>query len=160
MANLLFEIGTEELPPGSISSLCTQIKKNLLEDLMSNGIEIKDTDTQTFYTPRRIAIIIKNLPEQLETKQTEIKGPPKDKAYDQSGNPNQTAIGFAKKYNLEPKNLLIKTINGAEYVFLKATIGGQKTKEILTKVLPNSIRQTTGDKFMSWGNYDEKLQGL
>jgi len=157
MANLLFEIGTEELPPGSINGLCTQIKENILKDLTSNGIEVKDSDTQTFYTPRRIAIIIKNLPEQLETKQIEIKGPPREKAYDQSGNPNQTAIGFAKKYNLEPKNLLTKTINGAEYVFLKATTGGQKTKEILTKVLPNSIRQTTGDKFMSWGNYDEKF---
>lgn len=157
MPDLLFEIGTEELPPGLINSLNKQILDNITNELKENNYELKNSEIKTFNTPRRLTIYISDLPEKQEVKIIEVKGPDKSKAFDKDGNPTQAAIGFAKKYNLEPKDLSIKKVNDVEYVFASSKTGGQDTKELLEKVLPNALRKTTGDKFMKWGSYEEKF---
>ena len=157
MAELLFEIGTEELPPGLIKSLTDQIRVNLINELATKDITVSETDTKTFNTPRRIAIYIANLPQKQELKKIEIKGPDKSKAFDATGKPTQAGIGFAKKYNLEPNELEIKKVNNLEYVFAKTETGGKETINLLSEILPISIKQTTGEKFMKWGNNDEKF---
>ncbi len=157
MAELLFEIGTEELPPGLIQSLTEQIKVNLITELNNKDIKVSEADTKTFNTPRRIAIHIANLPQKQELKKIEVKGPDKSKAFDESGRPTQAAIGFAKKYSLQPSNLEIKKVNDIEYVFAKTETGGEETINLLSKILPFSIKNTTGEKFMKWGNNNEKF---
>ena len=154
---MLFEIGTEELPPGLINNLCTQIKENIKKGLTENDINISENQIKTFNTPRRLAVYIQDLPLLQEKKETEVKGPDKTKAFDNNGNPTQAAIGFAKKYNLEPKDLFVKKINDLDYVFAKVTTGGKNISDLLSNILPNSIRSTSGEKFMTWGNYDEKF---
>ena len=157
MADLLFEIGCEELPPGLIKSLTNQLLENVTKSLTENNIPFNKENIKTFNTPRRIAIYIPALPKEQEISEIEVKGPPSNNAFDQKGNPTQAAIGFAKKYNLEPKDLLRKKINNIEYVFAATKTGGKKTKDILSDVLYNSIKNTTGEKFMKWGDYDEKF---
>lgn len=157
MPDLLFEIGCEELPPNSILSLTNQIKENIISELKENNLSLNSNDVETYNTPRRIAIYIKNLPTKQELKIIEVKGPDKEKAFDKSGNPTQAAIGFAKKYSLEPKDLAIKKVNDSEYVFATAKTGGKEIKELLASILPSSIKKSSGEKFMSWGNYDEKF---
>ncbi len=157
MAELLFEVGTEELPPGSISNLTNQIKENIINSLKENNISINTDDVKVYNTPRRIAIYIKGLPQEQEVKTVEIRGPDKEKAFDKNGLPTQAAIGFAKKYGLEPKDLTIKEVNNHEYVFVTAKVGGKKTYELLSEILPHSLRNTTGEKFMKWGKFDEKF---
>lgn len=157
MPDLLFEIGTEELPPGLISNLNKQVLDNISNELKDSNYELKDSEIKTFNTPRRLTIYISNLPNKQEVKILEVKGPDKGKAFDKDGNPTQAAIGFAKKYNLEPKDLTIKKISDVEYVFASSKTGGQNTKELLEKILLNSLRKTTGDKFMKWGSYEEKF---
>ncbi len=158
MAELLFEIGTEELPPGLINNLTEQIKTNIESKLTENNLSsTKTKETYLFNTPRRIALYFKNIPESQEIKTIEIKGPPASNAFDQNGKPTQAAIGFAKKYNLEPKDLTRKKIGETEYLFAITKTGGKTAKEILRTLLPESIKNLTGDKFMSWGSNDEKF---
>ncbi|MBI2996821.1 MAG: glycine--tRNA ligase subunit beta [Candidatus Melainabacteria bacterium] len=157
MPDLLFEIGTEELPPGSIINLTNQIKENIKSKLIQSYYSTSEEQFKTFFTPRRITIYIMNLPENQEIKTIEVKGPDKEKAFDKDGSPTQAAIGFAKKNNIEPKNLILKKINNTEYIFAVVKTGGQKTKDILAKVLADSLIETTGDKFMRWSNYNEKF---
>ena len=68
MAELLFEIGTEELPPGLITSLTNQIKENIKNELSTNNILTNSNETKTFNTPRRIAIYIPGLPKSGEVR--------------------------------------------------------------------------------------------
>ncbi len=107
MADLLFEIGTEELPPALINTLTNQITENIITKLKENNITFNSNEIKNFYTPRRMTVYIPELPTILEIKQIEVKGPDKSKAFDKNGLPTQAAIGFAKKYNLEAKELLI-----------------------------------------------------
>ncbi len=155
MPELLFELGAEELPPDSLITLSNQIFNNICKQLNEQSISFNKTNTTIHATPRRIVISLKDLPVEQPLKTLEIKGPDKSKSFDTNGTPTQAAIGFAKKHKLEPKDLIIKKINDIEYVFALTQAGGSKTKEILGNILPESIRQTTGKKFMRWGSYNE-----
>ncbi len=157
MTELLFEIGTEELPPGLICSLNEQLKINLINELKSKDITVLESSLKLFNTPRRIAIYISDLPLTREVKEIEIKGPDKSKAFDSNGNPTASGTGFAKKYNLEAKDLIIKKVNDSEYVFAVVKTGGEKTIELLKEILPDSIKQIKGEKFMKWANNDERF---
>ena len=157
MPNLLFEIGTEELPPKVINDLSLQIKNNIINGLIENNIQVNVEEIKTFYTPRRICVYIQNLLEIQETKIIEIKGPEKEKAYDLNNIPTKALLGFAKKHNIHLNEVFTKPINNTEYIFAKVTVGGKRTTELLREILPSSIKQTTGDKFMSWGMTNEKF---
>ncbi len=157
MANLLFEIGCEELPPSLIENLTQQVLENIIKGLIDNNIYFNKEDIKTFNTPRRIAIYISEIPLEQNLESIEVKGPPFNNAFDKEGNPTQAAIGFAKKYNLEPKDLTKKKINNIDYLFATTTTGGRKTKDVLSEVLYHSIKNTTGDKYMKWGNNEEKF---
>lgn len=157
MSDLLYEIGCEELPPGLIKSLTNQLFENVTKGLTENNIPYNKETVKTFNTPRRIAIHITNLPGEQKIETIEVKGPSSNSAFDQKGNPTQAAIGFAKKYNLEPGELIRKKVGETEYIFAVTKIGGKATKDILKNILPESIKNTTGDKFMKWGSNDEKF---
>ena len=157
MAGLLFEIGCEELPPEAISNLTDQIKTNITSTLNQNYIPIPEKEIQTFSTPRRITIYISTLPAKQPIKNTKVKGPPKDKAYDSKGNFTQAALGFAKKNNINIEKLYVEKVNNVEYVFADIKLGGKDIKELLRETLPNSLKNTTGKKFMKWGDISEKF---
>lgn len=156
-ANLLFEIGCEELPPSLLSNLANQVKQNVTSKLKELDIPFNENEIESYYTPRRLTLIISNLPQVQEEKEIEIKGPPKNRAFDESGKPTQVAIGFSKKYNITPEELITKDVNGAEYIFVKTKTGGKDLKEVFSEILPESIRKTTGDKLMKWGDYNDKF---
>lgn len=155
--DLIFEIGTEELPPGFIDTLSDQIKNNILKSLNENEIPFNESAIKTFSTPRRIAFYIPDLPEETEIKEIEIKGPPKNKAFDLNNNPTEIAIGFSKKYNQTPDKLIVKKVNEVEYIFIKHKKGGTKVLEELKTILEQSLKSITGEKLMKWGDNTEKF---
>ena len=155
MPDLLFEIGTEELPPGLIHDITNQILNNILNKLTEENISFKEY--KTYNTPRRIAVFISGLPKTQDVKEIEIKGPLKNKAFDNAGNPTQAAIGFCNKHNIKPKDLIFKKQQDVEYVFSKVTIGGKNTKDLFSLILLFALKNTTGEKYMKWGSYEEKF---
>ena len=74
MPNLLLELFSEELPAGMQPKAETWLRDNLLKALKSAKIE--HGEVQTFRTPRRIAIIVNDLPTQRQPDVSEErKGP-------------------------------------------------------------------------------------
>jgi glycyl-tRNA synthetase beta chain len=78
--NLLFEIGTEELPSSSIAEGIKNIKALLEENLKNNRLVFGSV--QAGATPRRITVFVKSLEEQQKTQEKVITGPPKKVAFD------------------------------------------------------------------------------
>ncbi len=55
-ADLLFELGTEELPAGDIEQLVTALSAGIANGLTEQGLPF--TDARCFSTPRRLAVLI------------------------------------------------------------------------------------------------------
>lgn len=93
-ADLLLEIGTEELPYADLSSALTQLRAGAEELLSEARLEHGEVSIQG--TPRRLTLMVRGLQTQQADRVLEVKGPPAARAFDAEGRPTKAAEGFAR----------------------------------------------------------------
>ena len=148
--NLLFEIGTEDLPSKNLRIFSEKIKKNIEENLKKNGINY--SVIENYYTNIRLIFIVGSIDEEIIVEKKIIKGPPVEKCFDELGEPTKTALGFARKYQAELDDLSQKIIDNKEYFFYEKAQSIIKTKDILPNILERSLDNVEGQKKMRWGD--------
>ena len=149
MAEFLFEIGTEELPPFSIKPSALKLKEefeNLFKEEKIGYGEIK-----YFGTPRRIGILITNLSEKQKEYEEEIKGPPYHIAFNEKGEKTQVLQKFLDSYKIKEDSIEIKEEKGRKYVYAKIKKGGRDTKEIIRENILEILKRIPFKKKMKWG---------
>ena len=90
-ADLLVEIGTEELPPGSLASLSDAFAAGVGAGLESVGLACRGVDP--FATPRRLAVIARDVPAAIPGRMRERRGPAVAAAFDAEGGPDPSRPG-------------------------------------------------------------------
>lgn len=150
--DLLFEIGTEELPakvvPRALSALEGFLRKNLEAKRLSFG------SIKTLGTPRRLTLIVEGLEEKQPDSRVELKGPQKKAAYDSDGKPTGALLGFARSQGLDLKDIKLVSTDKGEYASAVKEIKGEETARILPSVLLETISQEFMPKSMRWGSYE------
>ena len=150
-AELILEIGTEEIPSGYLNNALNELKFLAEKCLQENRIGITGS-LYTYGTPRRLLLIGEGISEKQEELEQEFKGPPKAVAYDKEGVPTKAAISFAQKHGCTPDEIgFIETPKG-EYLYVKRRIPGKPTSEVLKEVLPDLIAGIPWPKSMRWGD--------
>ncbi|MCD7879392.1 MAG: glycine--tRNA ligase subunit beta [Candidatus Gastranaerophilales bacterium] len=152
MNKYLLEIGTEELAYKFIPSAMNQLKEEFTKSLTEYSINF--ADIKVYATPRRLAVIIEDLPEQQKNTKKVFKGPIISIAYDENGNLSKAATGFANKIGISPENLYKKD----NYVWAEIEQKGQNVKDILKVIVPEIILKLKGTHFMRWADLDIKFQ--
>ena len=153
MHDLIFEIGTEEIPAGYIEPALKQMAELCEKQLTS--ARIQHGTISTFGTPRRLAILIKDVAERQESIVKEEIGPPKKVGFDDSGQPKIPAERFVQKFNCTLNDLRIKQTPKGEYLCLTIKDDGQSTDTILQRVLPDIISTISFPKTMRWASQKE-----
>ena len=148
--DLLYEIGTEEIPANYMPATLKQVR-NISEEMLKNN-RIAFEGIKTYGTPRRIVLLVKGIAEQQENLEELVKGPSKKAAYDENGNPSKALLGFLKGQKAESGDVFIKELSGVEYVYYKKQEEGQPVKEVLKTILPDILTSITFPKSMKWGN--------
>lgn len=147
-APFLFEIGTEELPPGDMTSALSQLKKAipalLKEQRLTYG-EIK-----IMGTPRRLVVSVNDLQTRQDDRVVEVKGPPADRAFDGDGNPTRAAEGFARGKGLDVSDLVVEEVDGGKYVVARVSETGQTALSVLSNALPDLVAGIRFTKSMRW----------
>ncbi|MBL1173704.1 glycine--tRNA ligase subunit beta [Pantanalinema sp. GBBB05] len=151
MATFLLEVGTEELPANFVDEALTQWRSRIPQSLTEHYLTPEEIE---FYgTPRRLAVLIWGLPDRQPDQEEEVKGPPAQAAF-KDGQPTKAAIGFAQKQGVEVSALEIRPTEKGEFVFVRKTIVGQPTTEILKTLIPQWITGLEGKRFMRWAEGD------
>lgn len=148
--DLVFEIGTEEIPAKFMNKTLEQLKEVSEKSFTENRINFKSLET--YGTPRRLVLYVKALDEKQEDLETELKGPSKKAAYDAESNPTKALLGFAKGNGLSLENVYIKELSGTEYVYGRKHVSGIAAKEVLKELLPEILTSISFPKSMKWGN--------
>ena len=104
MAELILEIGTEEIPSDYLDKALADLKQMAETGLHENRIEVS-VPLEAQGSPRRLVLIGKGIAERQEDGVLEVTGPPKKAAFDQDGNPTKAALGFAKKQGVSVQTL-------------------------------------------------------
>src|SRR5210317_315032 len=121
---LLFEIGTEEIPAGyiqpAVNSMASMITSQLAELNLSHG------EINTAATPRRLAISVKDLTAGQEDSREEVMGPPKAAAFDKDNKPTKAAEGFARSKGATLDDIQIAKTAKGEYLMVVVEKKGEK----------------------------------
>ena len=104
--DLLFEIGTEEIPARFMSPALKQMR-----ELAENGLDearLEYARINVYGTPRRLALLVEGLAEKQTDLEMEVKGPSQKAAFDANGKPTKAALGFARGQGVDSAELVVK----------------------------------------------------
>src|SRR5690554_984123 len=152
MQDFLLELGFEELPARFVQSTL-----NALSQTIQAGFEkerLAHGEVSLYGTPRRLAVLIKDLQLQQEDQVLEVKGPPKNIAYDTEGQLTKAGQGFLRSQGVEADAVFIKEFQGADYVYIKKEVKGKQTSALIKPLLEDIIANLHFPKNMRWGDYD------
>jgi glycyl-tRNA synthetase beta chain len=151
MPNYLLEVGTEELPADFIDSAIAQWQENIPKSLAEEFLQAGSVEI--YGTPRRLAVVIKDLPSQQCDRTEEIKGPSASAAF-KDGQPTKAAEGFVRKQGVAIEDIEIRDTDKGEFVFINKKISGRLVSDILKELTPQWITSLEGRRFMCWGDGD------
>lgn len=155
MNRYLLEVGVEEFPAKYIKQTKEQFNNAIDKLLIENDYLYDDITINS--TPRRFAILVKNIRLNEENSEEKIKGPSKKIAYDEQGNPTRALQGFMKSKNLEEKDLVMEELNGEEYIYAYIKKKAKPINEVLVNGVPNIIKNISNPRQMRWGGKNIKF---
>jgi len=148
--DLLLEIGLEEVPARFVRGAMNQLKEKTEKWLDSS--RISHGEVEAYATPRRLAVLIRDVAEKQNDVEEEVKGPSRKIALDAEGNWSKAALGFARSQGVEPEAFFFKTISDVEYIYANKSSIGIATTELLADGLTNLITSMSFPKNMRWGS--------
>ena len=153
--DLLFELGCEELPPKSLLKLSNALLSNIETGLKEAALSY--TTAHAYASPRRLAVIVKDLNTAQPDKIIEKRGPAVQAAFAEDGTPSKAAQGFAKGCGTTVDKLdRLKTDKG-EWLAFKQEIKGLTTEQLIPEIIQKSIHCLPIAKRMRWGSYSTEF---
>lgn len=153
--DLLVEIGTEELPPKSLHSLAEEFGRGILEGIIKAGLTFGDT--HRYATPRRLAILLRDVPVRQPDRRRELRGPALNAAYDRDGRPTKAAIGFAHSCGVEVADLQTLETDKGAWLIHTSMEPGALTAELIPRLVETALAKLPIPKRMRWGNRDDEF---
>ncbi|MBA4082936.1 MAG: glycine--tRNA ligase subunit beta, partial [Erythrobacter sp.] len=138
MADFLLELRCEEIPARMQAGARAELEKLFRKQMDADGITV--ADLTIWSTPRRLALIARDLPLETEATSVEVKGP-------RVGAPDQALNGFLGRY-LATRDELVER-NGV--YFLKRLAAGRPISRVLQETVETLVREFSWPKSMRWG---------
>ncbi|MFC0270041.1 glycine--tRNA ligase subunit beta [Metabacillus herbersteinensis] len=149
--DLLVEIGLEEIPARFVTDAMNQLSEKMTKWLQQQQISF--SAVQAYSTPRRLAVLIRDVDTKQADIEEEAKGPARKIAIDSEGNWSKAAIGFTRGQGASVDDIYFKEISGIEYVHIQKFTKGKETKELLEDI-KTIITSLNFPKNMRWGNQE------
>ncbi|HTL47666.1 MAG TPA: glycine--tRNA ligase subunit beta [Verrucomicrobiae bacterium] len=148
MANLLVELGTEELPSGVLDVVYAELPVKAAEALKTARLSYEDLKVEA--TPRRIALFVSGLAVRQADEKVEISGPSLEKAYAADGKPTPALEGFLKSKGAAVNDLTVKETPRGKFVVLLRENKGRAADKVLPELLQALFGSVTFPKNMRW----------
>ena len=147
MTDFLLELRCEEIPARMQLKASDDLARLFTEELAKAGLKPESIDS--FVTPRRLALIARNLPLETAAVSEEFKGP-------RTTAPAQALEGFLRKTGLTHDQL--EDRDGVWFATVNKA--GRATAEVLAEAIPTIIRAFPWPKSMRWGTASQTTESL
>jgi glycyl-tRNA synthetase beta chain len=154
MAELVFEIGCEEMPARFVAPAMEQLAALAATHLAKEGLWAQGEGgaIAVYGTPRRLALAVNGLKDRQEDRQEQALGPPVKAAYDAEGNPTKAALGFAKSQGVDLGELLKVDTEKGQRLAVRKVVPGRPAMGVLAELLPYFVEALNFPKTMRWGS--------
>ena len=151
MTDFLLELLSEEIPARMQAKARADLARLFTEQLAAAGL--KAGAITVWSTPRRLALIAKDLPAQTEAVSEEAKGPPE-------AAPDQAIEGFCRKNGVTRDQLEVRDVKGRPTYFAVINKPGRDSRDVLAEAIPAIIRAFPWPKSMRWGDASLSTESL
>jgi glycyl-tRNA synthetase len=143
---LVFEIGTEELPPSEARAARGLVLRELEEQLART--RLAHGEVRVHATPRRLIAVVTGVAAREDDYTQTVKGP-------RATAPEQAQEGFARSQGVPKESLETAEINGVAHLVVQRHVAGGAAPAVLAPVLANVVTGLRAAKNMRWN--DPKL---
>lgn len=151
MTDFLLELLSEEIPARMQAKARVDLERLFTAQMAEAGLT---AGAITVYsTPRRLALIARDLPAQTEAVSEEAKGPPE-------AAPDQAVEGFCRKNGVTRDQLEVRDVKGRPTFFAVINKPGRDTKDVLAEAIPAIIKAFPWPKSMRWGDASASTESL
>jgi glycyl-tRNA synthetase beta chain len=148
--DFFLELRTEEIPAATIGTSRNELTRRLEASLAAEGLAAERTESWS--TPRRLAVALRGVPERQEDRDAEILGPPASAAFDAEGRPTRAAEGFARAQKASVSDLVVVESARGPTAAIRRRIPGRSAPEVLAEVVPRVVSELAFPKTMRWGD--------
>ncbi|MES9968189.1 MAG: glycine--tRNA ligase subunit beta, partial [Sedimenticola sp.] len=148
-ADLLFELGTEELPPVALKRLSEAFTREFIAGLESADLPFGEV--KSYAAPRRLGLLISGCATGQPDKDVERRGPAVKAAFDADGNPTKAAEGFARSCGTTVDQLQRIETDKGEWLTYKVHQTGKSAAELLPGIAETALNKLPIPKRMRWG---------
>ena len=150
MADLLFELGVEELPAHSVPNILGQIRDLFQSKLEQNFMAFDRIDASA--TNRRLMIYINEISEETAIRSETVLGPTKKIALDEKGEPKIPLRKFLEFNQVKLADVVeIETPKGI-YMGVVKVIEGKKTEDLIGPLAVEVLGEVNFPKAMVWND--------
>ncbi|WP_423416038.1 glycine--tRNA ligase subunit beta [Hyphomicrobium sp. B1] len=145
MSELLLELLSEEIPARMQLRAADDLKRLVVEGLKARGLDVGEA--RAFSTPRRLTLVIENVPHGSPAISDEKKGP-------RVGAPEQAVQGFLKSAGLASIDdaTIVKDEKKGDYYVAKIEKPGRAAPEIIAETVTDVAAKFPWPKSMRWGS--------
>lgn len=147
--DFLVEIGTEELPPKALRPLMLAFASGL-DGLLSRH-RIAHGEVTGLASPRRLALIVRDLASVQDDLEIDSKGPPLGVAFDDAGAAKPAAFAFAEKCGVSVGALGHSKTEKGEWLSYRSTEAGASTASLLPGIVEAALQGLPIPRRMRWG---------
>ncbi|PPD28126.1 MAG: glycine--tRNA ligase subunit beta [Hyphomicrobium sp.] len=145
MTEILLELLSEEIPARMQARAADDLKRLMVEGLKAQGLTVGEA--QAYATPRRLALVVKDVPAKSPGVSEERKGP-------RVGAPDQAVAGFLKSAGLATlaEAEIVKDDKKGDYYVARIERTGRPAADIVAEVVPSVLAKFPWPKSMRWGS--------
>jgi glycyl-tRNA synthetase beta chain len=150
-SDLLFELGTEEIPSRMLARALVDLPA--LAKARLDAARLSYGEVTALGTPRRLALVVRGLADRQPDLDERVVGPPVGAAFAADGTVTKAGLGFAAKNGVDPATLAKAEVPGKKGLYAVATrhVAGQPTTAVLPALLTELIAAIPWPKSMRWG---------
>jgi len=151
----LIELGTEELPPKALKTLSqsfAELTRKALEDC-----GLAPSSVRAFATPRRLAMLLHDVPVRQADRLVEKRGPALKAAFDSEGKPSKAALGFAKSCGVNFDQLIKKETDKGAWLYFEKSEAGLDLRQLLPELVATVLTKLPIPRRMRWGTRNDEF---
>ena len=154
-ADLLFELGTEELPPVALKRLSEALTTEFIAGLARANL--MHGEVTAFATPRRLALLVPACSLGQPDREVERRGPALQAAFDKHGNATKAADGFARSCGTTVDQLSRTKTDKGEWLSYQLKESGRPASELLPEIAETALNKLPIPKRMRWGSSEAQF---
>ena len=153
-ADLLVELGCEELPPKALDAIREAFYTSVQSGLESSNIRFSPEGSRSYSSPRRLAVLFRDVAARQPDQELDRRGPAISVAFDADGKPTGAAQGFARSIGKAVSELETVETDKGQWLCARIHEPGKSLSGLIYPILELAIKQLPVPKPMRWADHD------